>query len=173
MTDSFLTPSSPGELNNQANSHSHAYYGYKVGNAKFKTESEKFFHKALLDIIENIEDNSLIIVPLPLTISFKGEANSHPKIGQFNIEPDWMIFYLGINLVLELDGLSHSEKSPALEQDRLLPFDMNNFNIKRIDAPIGDLTHIELKEWARKEALSVINYIRKKFFLKTGGFYGL
>jgi len=166
--DDISTPFVSGGLNNQANAHSNAYYKYRVGNARFKTESEKYFHKAFLDVIMKIGDNAIVVSPLPLWTAHKSEANAHDKKGIFNIEPDWLIFFLGVGLVLECDGLSHAGITPAQEQDRLLPFDYNGFNFKRIDAPLGSLTHLEMKEWAKGEAEDVIKYMKYKFELRAG-----
>ena len=153
---------------NQGNSHSSANYPYTVGNAKFKTLSETYLQRAFLDLLTTLKDNHLVIAPLPLFMSHKEEINAHKKNGIFNIEPDWLIFYLGVPLIVEVDGLSHLNKSPQEEQDRLLPFNLNGVNILRIDSPEGDLTHDELREWAKKKAESVIEYIKHRFVISGG-----
>ena len=153
---------------NQGNSHSSANYPYTVGNAKFKTLSETYLQRAFLDLLTTLKDNHLVIAPLPLFISHKDEINAHKKDGIFNIEPDWYVIYLGKHLIVEVDGLSHLNKSPQEEQDRLLPFDLNGVHILRIDSPEGDLTHEELREWARTNVENVIEYIKHKFVISGG-----
>tara|TARA_B110000438_G_C15771148_1_gene631936 strand:+ start:1044 stop:1553 length:510 start_codon:yes stop_codon:yes gene_type:complete len=87
----------------------------------------------------------VLYFPLPLVLS-----------GTQRIEPDAFIVKDGIPILVELDGLSHTEELASTEQNRLKPFRDNLVNIMRF--PVPEDTDID---WANDILDQVLDRIEK------------
>ena len=94
----------------------------------------------------------VLYFPLPLVLS-----------GTQRIEPDAFIVKDGILILVELDGLSHTEELASTEQNRLKPFRDNLVNIMRF--PVPEDTDID---WANDILDQVLDRIEKLSSLYRG-----
>lgn len=142
---------------NQARAHSGMSYPYKYNNLLFQQPEELALYKAAERWAIEHPNEFLGILPQIPICYFSPENKS--QIGR--TQPDLWIKWNGADLILEIDGGSHKEKSPAEEEKRLEIFIFNGGIVHRIDAPEQGLDEVELRNWADKAFEESMRFLKR------------
>ena len=106
-------------INNQGNGHSKHPAAIEYDGLWFRTKEEVFLYRAL-------KAQGALVAPGPVFVKERALRR--------RVEPDFLVIKDGVVLVVELDGGSHNDETPAEAQERLLALEQAGCRVRRVQA---------------------------------------